>query len=134
MLSGRRRSLKTLALLLPANMLWVVVACTIQCIAASEIACAHEPEPAATCCAADETERSATDLEDVDSLGCRISSNELAVLSNGSPQRGGVHDPAVVSARVLLPSASAAARDVPPRSAGPPPLGRPLDRIPVLLI
>lgn len=134
MLFGRRSHLRTVAFLLPVNMLWVLVACTLQCMAASEAGCADEHERPAVHLQVSESETQAADLEGADAVECQIASTQPAVLANGSPHRAGLAGPAVVPALVFLPISVAPARDVPPRSAGPPPLGRPLDRLPVLLI
>ena len=130
MLSGRIGIVKALAVLLPVNLLVAFFACASLCLAACD-----EPErEAAACCRSDAGDSCPeAPPEGTDDDACLLVPADPAVLSDAKPI---LDEPSVSALPAPVPAAPAAGSigDVSRRATGPPPRGRPLDRLPVLLI
>jgi hypothetical protein len=118
---------------LPASLVWVFFACTLQCMAATGPACL-ENERGISCCAA-ETEA----LCEADELsgthdGCTIVVERGVLAASGQRQRAVLVGPTLVAFFGLAVVAPASEpRRFAPLGHGPP-RARPLDRLPTLLI
>ena len=130
MFSGRVRTRRALALLLPIQMLVAFFACASLCL----VACGEpEPESPARCQSSASYACLETMLEDADSSGCLLVSEHPAVLSGARPSLGKT-SLSVLPVLIRDAGATSASGDVVRRSIAPPPRGRPLERLPVLLI
>jgi hypothetical protein len=127
------RVVRALAVTLPTNLLWVFLACALQCAAASELSCVGNVREASVCCEVRSDEaRGSTELGDAESTTCRIVAGQPAVLTR---TQQGIDGASVVPAiqDATLDNRERPGRDVIPRSTSPP-RPRPLERLPVLLI
>jgi hypothetical protein len=133
MLRFRSGTAKLLALILPASLVWVFFACTIQCMAAAGPGCL-EHELGDSCCAAEaEAPCEAEELSNAHE-GCGLVVERGVLAANGQRQRADLLDatPAAFFGLAVVAPASE------PRCSAPlahgPPRPRPLDRLPTLLI
>lgn len=131
MLRVRFGTARLLAVLLPANLLWVFLACTLQCGWAAEAAC-HEREGSDDCCATGA--KASCEAVELTPGPERCSIVVVrAVLPTGEPRACMVPLGAPAVAAIHLVGD---ARDtgVVMRRAHAPPRARPLDRLPALRI
>ena len=130
MLSGRIGIVKALAVLLPVNLLAAFFACASLCLAA----CGEPEREAAACCRSDAGDSCPeAPLEETDDDGCLLVPADPAVLSDAK-QSLAETSVSALPAPVLAAPAAGASGDVSRRATGPPPRGRPLDRLSVLRI
>ena len=110
-------------------MLWVFLACALECVAA-----AGAYDGADACCEPVAGECSAPEMGGAEAHSCLLVPVDPVVLGSGGAMPTREAAPAGLPALAGDRAVVGQAPDVQPRSAGPPPRGRPLDRLPVLLI
>jgi hypothetical protein len=135
MLRTRFRTVRLLALLLPATMLWVFVACTLQCVAAAELACREHVRDEISCCRAEIAERceagEAISSSNVDA--CAVGAAERGILTGGD-YRPRVAERATAPESIFEDALASGLHIASWPVAHAPPGPRPLDRLPTLLI
>ena len=111
-------------------MLVVFFACASLCLAA----CGGHERETSECCRSGAADSCAdATLESSETSSCRLVPVDPAVLSDGKLRLATVSVSAL-PASTAVAAVTAHVNAIVPRAAGPPARGRPLDRIPVLLI
>jgi hypothetical protein len=136
---ARSGASRLLAVLLPANMLWVFFACTLQCMAVGEAGCVERVREDVCCqsesaCAVEGEAACEVELSPGRADRCAIVAVERGVLGAGE------YRPRPVASAAAPPAFGPAAVEPAEEARAPHPLAhappriRPLDRLPTLLI
>ena len=129
----KRHARTLLASFIPANMVWVFLACALQCVAAAEPACGQDEYD--TCCLSTVFEAGiGVALSAPETQLCLLVPREHTI----SADRTSTQDERRTSASFLTVTASDAVwrprSDVPRCGVDPPPKWRPFDRLPVIRV
>jgi hypothetical protein len=130
---SRIGTVRLLALMLPANLVWVFFACALECLGASDPACLEHERGEACCAAGPEAPCEAEELSDAHDDECTIVVERGVLGAGGQRQRMALLDatPAFFGGGGVGPGVES--RRFAPLAHGPP-RSRPLDRLPILRI